>query len=58
MESATILRSPSTGLSGIMLSVRTQYKGKCNRCGPAAAEEIPSSEQEALYDLRGSRESI
>ena len=27
-------------------------------CGPATAGEIPSSEQEALYGLRGPRESI
>ena len=31
---------------------------RCNLCGPAAAGEIPSSEQEALYGLRGPRESI
>ena len=31
---------------------------KCNLCGPTAAGEIPSSEQEALYGLRGPRESI
>ena len=27
-------------------------------CGPTAAGEIPSSEQEALYGLCGPRESI
>ena len=31
---------------------------RCNLCGTAAAGEIPSSEQEALYGLRGPRESI
>ena len=31
---------------------------RCNLCGPATAGEIPSSEQEALYGLRGPRESI
>ena len=30
----------------------------CNLCGPTAAGEIPSSEQEALYGLHGPRESI
>ena len=30
MESATILMLLSTGLSGIELSVRTQYSGKVN----------------------------
>ena len=34
----------------------TSYR--CNLCGPAAAGEIPISEQEALYGLRGPRESI
>ena len=29
-----------------------------NLCGPADAGEMPSSEQEALYGLRGPRESI
>ena len=27
---------------------------RCNLCGPAAAGEISSNEQEALYGLRGS----
>ena len=31
---------------------------RCNLCGPAAAGEIASSEQEALYGLHGPRESI
>ena len=31
---------------------------RCNLCGLAAAGEIPSSEQEALYGLCGPRESI
>ena len=31
---------------------------RCNTCGLAAAVEIPSSEQEALFDLCGPRESI
>ena len=31
---------------------------RCNLCGPTAAGEIPSSEQEALYGLRGHREGI
>ena len=31
---------------------------RCNLCGLTAAGEIPSSEQEALYGLRGPRESI
>ena len=31
---------------------------RSNLCGPAAAGEIPSSEQEALYSLPGPRESI
>ena len=31
---------------------------RCNLCGPATAGETPSSEQEALYGLRGPRESI
>ena len=30
----------------------------CNLCGPAAAGEIPSSEQVALYGLHGHRDSI
>ena len=31
---------------------------RCNLCGPTAAGEIPSSEQEAFYGLRGPREGI
>ena len=32
MESATILMPPSTGLSGILLSVRTQYSRRTRIC--------------------------
>ena len=41
----------------LWLSPRKRHY-RCNLCGPAAAGEIPSSEQEALYGLRGPRESI
>ena len=41
----------------VWLCPRKRYY-RCNLCGPAAAGEIPSSEQEALYGLRGPRESI
>ena len=46
-----LLTTPS-----LALSQKRHYR--CNLCGPAAAGEIPSSEQEAFYGLPGPREII
>ena len=64
-QARKILERNADGLIRRMVSMMTpnwlcprKKYYRCNLCGPAAAGEIPSSEHEALYGLRGPRESI